>query len=277
MKISDYLFTSKRMGFKLAYLPRSGFSGKGLTFLLVACSLIYHGCATQPKPSTYMKAQMPVTVYGEKSGLGRPRNIWHTVGPSETLWRVSKTYEVDMQTLMSANKLKDPGQIKKGQRLLIPQTQGAIRLIPLYPNRRWTHIVIHHTATDAGNAFAIDELHHKRGFWNGLGYHFLIDNGTDGTEDGQIEVGPRWVKQMVGAHANANGMNEHGIGISLVGNFSERHVTEKELESLVFLVRKLQEYYHIPKSNVIGHRNVPGKHTECPGNNFPWERFKAML
>ena len=240
--------------------------------------LSYPGCASKPpQPSMYMQSQMPVTVYGSMGSRGLPHDVWHVVGPSETLWRVSKTYGIDMKTIMAANHIANPQQIKKGQRLLIPRTQGAKPLIPLYPNRRWTHIVIHHTATESGNAFAIDELHQKRGFWNGLGYHFLIDNGTGGTEDGQIEVGPRWIKQMVGAHANANGMNEHGIGISLVGNFSETYVSEKELQSLVFLVKTLQNYYKIPDSNVIRHRDVPSKHTECPGNHFPWARFKALL
>ncbi|MSR76641.1 MAG: N-acetylmuramoyl-L-alanine amidase [Candidatus Omnitrophica bacterium] len=178
---------------------------------------------------------------------------------------------------MSVNHLDDPTKIKSGQKLTIPNVQGAKPIIPLYPNSRWTHIVIHHTATHEGNAFTIDQIHHRRGFWNGLGYHFLINNGTDGKEDGQIEVGPRWVKQMQGAHANAAGMNEHGIGISLVGNFSERRVSRAELNALVFLVKTLQQYYKIPFINVIRHGDVPGKNTECPGNNFPWAEFKELI
>ena len=110
-----------------------------------------------------------------------------------------------------------------------------------------------------------------------MGYHFLIDNGTATKSDGQIEVGPRWIKQEVGAHANANGMNEHGIGIAIVGNYSETYLNETELESLVYLVTTLQRYYHIPDRNVIGHRDVPGKNTECPGKNFPWAEFKRRL
>ncbi len=258
--------------------PSQGLAHRAFFIVLAGFVIFQSGCSTStPRPSMYMQSQVPVTVYGNMGGHAYPHTVWHVVGPSETLWRISKTYGVDIKTLMVANKISNPVQINKGQKILIPRTEGAKPLIPLYPNRRWTHIVIHHTATESGNAFAIDQLHQKRGFWNGLGYHFLIDNGTGGTEDGQIEVGPRWIKQMVGAHANANGMNEHGIGISLVGNFSETYVTEKELHALVFLVKTLQSYYKIPNSNVIGHRNVPGKNTECPGNHFPWDRFKSML
>jgi len=186
-------------------------------------------------------------------------------------------YHVDMNTIMRANNLTSNSKLTMGQVLVIPDTQGPVPVIPLYPSKKWQYIVIHHTATEAGNAMTINDLHHKRGFWNGLGYHFLIDNGTDGKQQGLIEVGPRWVKQSDGAHANADGMNQKGIGISLVGNFSETRVPEHMLDSLVFLVQTLQNYYGIPDSHVIRHRDVKGKHTECPGNNFPWQEFKHRL
>lgn len=233
----------------------------------------FAGCATGPPRVKGPTSVMP----GGGVMFSHPQTITHIVGPSETLWRISKTYSVDMNTLLKANKLSDPTKLEKGQKLIIPNTYGPKPVIPLYPSRKWTHIVIHHTATDDGNSLTIDQLHHKRGFWNGLGYHFLIDNGTDTRQEGQIEVGPRWIKQLDGAHANANGMNEHGIGISLVGNYSKTYVTPQQLDSLTFLVRTLQKYYKIPKDRVIRHRDVPGKHTECPGNHFPWQQFKKRL
>ena len=137
--------------------------------------------------------------------------------------------------------------------------------------------MVHNRATDEGNALSIDGLHYRRGFPNGLGYHFLIDNGTQGKQEGQIEAGPRWIKQVNGAHANAAGMNENGIGICLIGNFSEKPVSERQLGSLVFLVNVLRAHYKIPVERVIRHRDVPGKNTECPGNFFPWEEFKHRL
>ena len=202
----------------------------------LATLFIMAGCATSPTSGPVTQLQPPSSVTVNQSPFQTPHDVYHVVGPSETVWRIAKTYNVDMNTILRANHLDDPTKIKKGQKLLIPQTLGPRPVVPLYPTTRWTHIVIHHTATHEGDAFTIDEIHHKRGFWNGLGYHFLIDNGTEGKTDGQIQVGPRWIKQMDGAHANADGMNEHGIGIVLVGNFSEQHVTEAELESLLFLV-----------------------------------------
>ena len=72
-------------------------------------------------------------------------------------------------------------------------------------------------------------------------------------------------------------MNHVGIGISLVGNFSEGQVSDAQLSSLVQLVKALQQRYGIPASHIMGHRDVPGAATECPGNNFPWKKFKQML
>ena len=242
---------------------------------LIFTALVLYGCATStpsgqlPVGSIIHTADVPVFVR---------QDIYHQVARMETLWRISKTYGVDLQSVMQANGIKNPSSIKAGQVLLIPQAAEARSVIPVYNVRPWSYIVIHHTATEKGSASTIDALHYRRGFPNGLGYHFLIDNGTQGKVVGQIEVAPRWIKQADGAHANAAGMNEKGIGVSLIGNFSEsRHVPEQQLNSLVFLVDALRKHYGIPLEHVIRHRDVPGKSTECPGNYFPWDEFKRRL
>lgn len=242
-----------------------------LFYLFIFWGVVIQGCATQPGPR--VMDSIPTGV----KPFQTPQNLYHIVGPSETLWRISKTYGVNMETLLWANQLDDPTKIKNGQRLIIPGTYGPRPVVPLYPSKRWTYIVIHHTATHEGDAYSIDQLHHKRGFDNGLGYHFLINNGTQGKADGQIQVGPRWIKQQDGAHANAAGMNQKAIGITLVGNYSERSVTEAELDSLSYLVKTLKKYYKIPNDRVIRHSEVPGKNTECPGRFFPWTEFKRRI
>lgn len=242
-------------------------------FILAAFIFLF-GCSTSgpsypPVVSSFVPSVgVPISI---------PQDLYHQVARMETLWRISKTYGVDIKTIMAANRLKDPNSISVGQRLLIPKVSQIRPIIPVYNVRPWYYIVVHHSATEEGNALMIDGLHYRRGFENGLGYHFLIDNGTQGKQEGQIEVGPRWIKQMDGAHCNAGGMNEYGIGICMIGNFSERHVSERQLSSLVFLVNALRAYYNIPLERVIRHRDVLGKNTECPGNYFPWDKFKRQL
>ena len=131
------------------------------------------------------------------------------------------------------------------------------------PPRDWRWIVIHHSATPTGSMAYFDKEHKAKG-WDGVGYHFVIGNGTS-TGDGQVEVTSRWPQQKWGAHAKTvdNRFNEYGIGICLVGNFDIERPSPKQVQSLSRLVSYLMQTYRIPTANVVGHRDT--KPTECPG------------
>ncbi len=206
-----------------------------------------------------------------------PHQVVHEVAPLETVWRLSKMYGVPVEAIRRANHLGADYAITIGQKLVIPKARALSNVINLYPNRCWKYIIIHHTATEIGNATLIHRAHHDRGFWNGLGYHFLIDNGSLGKGDGQIEMAPRWIKQQPGAHCRADGMNRRGIGIALVGNFDIEQPTENQIQSLARLIDTLCRYYHIPRSHLLGHGQVPGANTDCPGTHFPWARLNRLL
>lgn len=144
--------------------------------------------------------------------------------------------------------------------------------------RDWQYIVIHHSATDNGGAESFGREHKKK--WpNGLGYHFVIGNGTD-TGDGQIEVGPRWTRQgegIDGAHAGNERYNKLGIGICLVGDFNGSRPTPAQLASLRRLVKALMAKYGIGKDHISPHCDVRRGHTDCPGKNFSFEAFVRSL
>jgi N-acetylmuramoyl-L-alanine amidase len=199
---------------------------------------------------------------------GVPQTVTHEVAPMETIWRISRIYDVPVESIYAANGIKPGNPIQIGEKLIVPNVKNFKNVIALYPNPRWKYIVIHHTATDIGKAYLIHRSHQDRGFWNGLGYHFLVDNGTLGKGDGQIEVAPRWIKQQTGAHCKAGGMNDKAIGIALVGNFSQENPTQNQMRSLTYLLKTLCSYYHIPPERIVGHRDVDGSSTECPGLRF---------
>ena len=171
-----------------------------------------------------------------------------------------------------------------------PQTTASLPRVEPMPNglgiavpaawdvkitRDWRHIVIHHSASTVGSAAIFDKAHKERG-WDGLGYHFVIGNGT-ASGDGEVEVGYRWTQQLVGAHAGNAEYNQHGIGICLVGDFENgRQPTPRQVASLTKLVRFLQVKTGIPTCEVIGHRDVPNKDTKCPGD-FDVAAFRASL
>ena len=135
--------------------------------------------------------------------------------------------------------------------------------VPHVQPRSWQAIVIHHSATAVGGAARFDREHKEKG-WDELGYDFVIGNGTD-TADGQIEVGSRWIKQKVGAHAKTpdNWYNEHGIGICLVGNFDNGRPSAAQMRSVGKLVAFMMRTYHIPADRIVGHGDT--KQTACPG------------
>lgn len=238
---------------------------RAVVALVVLGLLVVSGCVT--KPPTAMPFGVP---------------IYHIITPGDTLWSIGKQYGVSVDSLMSANNIKDAGRIKKGSRLMIPKFRMASQekkkgKQPLSTPGNWKYIVIHHSATPEGSAEIFDRQHRQRGFWNGLGYHFVICNGTSGRRDGEIQVGDRWVKQINGAHCNIGNMNEVGIGICLVGDFENgQRVTPRQMDSLVSLVRSLQKSYNISADHVVRHCDI--KHTtECPGHRFPWRELQYSL
>jgi len=82
---------------------------------------------------------------------------------------------------------------------------------------------------------------------------------------------------MRGAHCNAMGMNEQGIGICLVGNFNEKGVPPEQFASALWLVKNLQAHYGIANDHVIRHRDAKINGTDCPGDHFPWENYQRVL
>ncbi|MFH1024731.1 MAG: peptidoglycan recognition family protein [Planctomycetota bacterium] len=150
-------------------------------------------------------------------------------------------------------------------------------IVPLAPARPWRYIVVHHSHTTVGNAAIFGKYHREvRGWENGLGYNFVIGNGT-GSGDGEVETGPRWRRQLVGAHAGNKEYNETGIGICLVGDFEESRPTARQMVALKTLARWLMERYHIPASRVRRHSDVREGDTKCPGRFFPFHDFVNAL
>jgi N-acetylmuramoyl-L-alanine amidase len=105
---------------------------------------------------------------------------------------------------------------------------------------------------------------------NGLGYHFVIGNGS-GTPDGEIEIGNRRLDQINGAHAGVEEYNHYGIRI--VRDFNQSRPTVAQMASLSVLVEYLQNRCHIISENVIMHKHC--RQTDCPGRYFLYYKLLA--
>jgi len=139
--------------------------------------------------------------------------------------------------------------------------------------RDWRYLVVHHSGAMVGNEDIIEMGHLQRGMENGMAYHFLIGNGSAHLADGQVVEGHRWKYQLHGGHSHQEYLNDKGIGICLVGNFSKRKPTEKQVQALAELVLKLQSGFNIPDDNIHGHGQFYGEDSDCPGSLFPWSNF----
>jgi hypothetical protein len=138
--------------------------------------------------------------------------------------------------------------------------------------RSWRWIVIHHSASASGSTAAIDRWHRQGNGWDGIGYHFTIGNGH-GMVLGQVDATFRWAQQREGAHAGGGDKgrpyNQLGIGICLIGDFNKGPLPDVERARLVELCALL--ITHVPSlgpESIIGHRDVPGKETACPGTQL---------
>lgn len=79
---------------------------------LIMCLAGFAGCVTAP-----------VVMPTKPAGL--PPELYHRVEKGQTLWRISKMYGVDLEKLVSVNKITDVTSIEVGQLIFIPARSKA--------------------------------------------------------------------------------------------------------------------------------------------------------
>jgi N-acetylmuramoyl-L-alanine amidase len=130
--------------------------------------------------------------------------------------------------------------------------------------RKWSYIILHHTGAEEKNMEQIRRYHLSLG-WHDIGYHYIIE------KDGTIRTGRSL--DLPGAHCLAGGMNYKGIGVAVIGNLEKRQPYAKQIEALQQLLQVLRERHGIPSNHILGHNQVPGAATLCPGRFFPSNLF----
>lgn len=121
-------------------------------------------------------------------------------------------------------------------------------------------IVIHCSATppeqDIGRK-ELDRMHRQRGFLS-IGYHLVI------RRDGTVEQG----RNFAHAGAHAEGHNAGSIGVCMVGGLATKalkpvnNFTPLQWSALEGCVLELRSMF--PGVQVLGHRDLPNVHKECP-------------
>lgn len=132
----------------------------------------------------------------------------------------------------------------------------------------WQYIIVHHTGAEEKNTAQIRDYHRRLG-WRDIGYHFVIE------KDGLLVPGR--VQSERGAHCVADGMNGKALGVALIGNFEQRPPHPEQLVALQELLPRLMREHRIPVSRVLGHREVKGAATLCPGRHLDLVALRRTL
>ncbi|MDX2480661.1 MAG: M23 family metallopeptidase [Desulfuromusa sp.] len=66
--------------------------------------------------------------------------IYHTVKSGQTLYRISRTYEVDEKYLARVNGISDPSQLRIGTRLFIPRAERVLPVQVIKPKTTTTSV-----------------------------------------------------------------------------------------------------------------------------------------
>lgn len=134
------------------------------------------------------------------------------------------------------------------------------------PLKNPTKIVIHHPAA----RWTVQRTHeyHISIEYNGIGYNYYVQ------QNGEAFYGRSTANQEYqGAHAL--GRNHDTIGVCAEGNFEIEYMQpiqyNKLLEVVVFLCKK----HNLTEKDVVGHKELPGQNTACPGKNFDLNKFRA--
>lgn len=219
---------------------------------------------------------------GTESAALSPNLQTHVVKAGDTLGSIALTHGSSVAALKQANGLQSD-VIHIGQSLQIPASVSNVDFLAKVRSEtagirvrkdNWKRIVVHHSAIKYGNAAIYDRAHRQRNMQNGLAYHFIIGNGID-SGDGEIEVGPRWKKQLLGGHVKNYRINLTAIGICLVGNFQVDRPTRRQLDAFVQLMDWLRGEVIPGARQFAGHRDLRGEQTICPGKYFPLAAMHA--
>lgn len=80
--------------------------------IILLATMLLSSCATVEAP---ISKSPSLTI-----ALSSPGTL-HVIQSGETLWRISKKYDIDLEDIIKANKISDSANISKGQTIIIPK------------------------------------------------------------------------------------------------------------------------------------------------------------
>ena len=203
--------------------------------------------------------------------------------PEKRTIRVLMALVVGMTLISSLLRALEPKPGHRGAGMVLSALDPSARqrLFDTAEPQDWQYIIIHDSRGQVGGE---DELNAAWDDWyrsqglprNGAGYHFVI-NDDQGSEDGGIQRARRWENQLVGGFIDAedaNFWNRVSIGVCVMGDATEQPYSKSQMDSLVWLIKQLQEQYGIPRERVIVQVGDSGSVASA---FFPEGQFRRQL
>jgi hypothetical protein len=156
--------------------------------------------------------------------------------------------------------------------------------------RRWNYIIVYESGDLTARAASLADGH-----FGGspstvrpkANFHFVIDSAYSGvgTVDGGLEVGTSWQRQDHGAFAGWPDSRTHtfapyndAVGICLAADLHRSPVSDAQLQSLLSLVRQLQQRLNIPTDRVLFSWDRPlGSAEPTPAREAFSRSFRSLL
>lgn len=129
-------------------------------------------------------------------------------------------------------------------------------------------VVIHHTAIDGDSTsiLGIYDYHKHTHKWScGIAYHYLIMNSkVYKLHDNEDQT------------AHAYGANGNSISICIQADFSKKYVSNREYWEIATMATKMCRKYNLTEDKVVGHCEVEGNCTDCPGSHFDMDMVRLF-
>ena len=78
---------------------------------------------------------------------------------------------------------------------------------------------------------------------------------------------------------NNNSLNKNSIGIEIHNpghTHTYKNFSIKQLDSIMFLLKKLKKKYKIKNKNILGHSDIAPERKKDPGEKFPWKKLSKF-
>ena len=132
-------------------------------------------------------------------------------------------------------------------------------------------VVLHHTEASRATAWqSVAQYHVNSNGWPGIGYHIGVRSFG-----GRMKVSLLNDPRTRSYHAHTIG-NDRGLAVCLAGSFVREEPTVEEVDVLRRIVQVARRWatWTATALPVVGHRDVPGNQTSCPGDKLaavlPW-------